>query len=201
MASFSYSQRMTNLNMKTNLVNTLARSVVTAALLFALPVLAGKAPQVEALKRSLKAVPVLELPAKAAQMVSDAKADERESVALAVVVAVAQFKPAALVSVVGAIVRVAPEMASSIAKTAAKQQPKQASAIAQAAVAAAPGQADKIVVAVSPKPEVAANAETPQAGPPVVGAPFTIPPESPTEIGRGNTVVVAPGGSRDYASP
>ena len=186
--------------MKTKLVNALTGSVVAAALLFALPALAGKAPQVEALKKSLKAVPVLELPAKAAQLVSEATTDERESVALGVVVAVAQFKPAALASVVGAVVRVAPDLAVAIAKTAASLQSKQAGAITQAAAMAAPGQMDKIVSAVAQTQETAAETVAPPAAPPVVGPPFTAPTGS-GEIGRANTVVVPPGGGRDYASP
>jgi hypothetical protein len=235
---------MANLNMKTNLFYAFARPVIMAAVLLALPALASKAPQVEALKKSLKAVPVLEMPAKAAQLVSEAKADEREFVAVTVVVAAAQIRPAAIAAVVGAVVRVVPELAPSVAVAAVTQQPKQASEITQAAAAAAPSQAGKIVSAVTQKasrkndeasssqgtletaalPQVMPTSlprlttpTAPQpalqpalagrpvvlglAGPPVVGPPFTSPPLTPTEIGAGNTVVVPPGGSRDYASP
>jgi len=213
--------------MKTTLLNSLTGWVATTALLVALPAMAIKAPQVEALKKSLKSVPVLEMPAKAAQAVTEAKVDERDSVALAVIVAAAQVKPAALVPVVSAVIRVVPELAADIASTAVAQQPKQAGAITQAAVAAAPSQADKIVRAVAaaqplPSSKVAETASMPPsgppvvlplvlpsgpptpmplAGPPVVGGPFTGLPETPTDINRTNTVVVPPGGGRDYSSP
>jgi hypothetical protein len=122
-------------------------AVVTACLV-AIPTLASNTPQVESLKKNLKAVSVLEMPAKAADLVSAATSDEREVTAMAVILAAVELKPAAIAPVVGAVSRVAPDAAPSVAATAAMRQPKQAGAITKAAAAAAPGQAAKIAGAV-----------------------------------------------------
>jgi hypothetical protein len=134
--------------MNTITSKSMAAWAVLTACLIAIPALASKAPQVESLKKNLKAVPVLEMPATAAGLVSAATTDEREATAMAVIQAAAELRPAAIVSVVGAVVRALPDSASAIAATAAAKQPKQAGAIAKAAAAAAPGQAAKVVWAV-----------------------------------------------------
>jgi hypothetical protein len=99
-------------------------------------------------KPTLAAVPAAELPAKAANLVQQAKARERQTVTLNVVKAAVAVNPAAAPAVVGAIARAVPDMASVAAGTAAAEQPKQASAIAKAAAAAAPAKAGAIVTAV-----------------------------------------------------
>jgi len=134
--------------MKTTYLGSLKRLVITSALIAALPAFASKTPQVEGIKKSLSAVPVLEMPAKAAQLVSETSAADRSAMSLAVIQAVSQLKPTAIAPVVGAVVRVIPDEAASIAALATKLQPKQASAITRAAVAAAPSQTGKIVAAV-----------------------------------------------------
>lgn len=136
------------MNMKMTHSKSMAAWAVVTACLIAIPAFASKAPQVESLKKSLKAVPVVEMPAKAAELVSAAATDEREATATSVIQAVAELKPAAVVSVVGAVVRALPDSASAIAAAAAAQQPKLAGAITKAAASAAPGQAAKIVWAV-----------------------------------------------------
>jgi hypothetical protein len=100
------------------------------------------------IKASLQIAPAPEMPMKAAQLVKQAGAKEREQVTADVVMAAAEINPAAAPAVVGAIARAVPEMAARAASVAATAQPKLASAIARAAAAAAPSQAAGIVAAV-----------------------------------------------------
>jgi hypothetical protein len=106
------------------------------------------APKANPFNETLTAVPAAELPAKAADLVSHAKARDRHVSTVNVVKSAVGINPAAAPAIVGAIARAMPDMASVAAGTAAAEQPKQASAIAKAAAAAAPSQAGKIVVAV-----------------------------------------------------
>jgi hypothetical protein len=96
----------------------------------------------------LSSVPAAELPAKAAQLVTDAKASDRKTTTIDVVKAALAINPAAAPAIVGAIARAVPDMAALAAATSAADQPKQAGAIAKAAAAAAPKMAAKIVAAV-----------------------------------------------------
>jgi hypothetical protein len=93
-------------------------------------------------------VPAAELPAKAADLVLQAKPGDRQATTADVVKTAVRINPAAAPAIVGAIARAVPEMASVAAGVAAAEQPRQASAIAKAAAAAAPKQAAKIVAAV-----------------------------------------------------
>jgi hypothetical protein len=97
---------------------------------------------------TLKSVPAAELPAKAADMVKQAKERDWGSRTVAVVKDTAAINPAALTAVVAAIAKAVPEMAAIAAETAAIEQPKQAAAVAKAAAAAAPAKAGKITAAV-----------------------------------------------------
>ena len=106
------------------------------------------APKANPFSKILGAVPAAELPAKAADLVLQAKPGEREATTVSVVKGAVGINPAAAPAIVGAIARAVPEMASVAAGTAAREQPKQASAIAKAAAAVAPGQAGAIVTAV-----------------------------------------------------
>jgi len=96
----------------------------------------------------LAAVPAAELPAKAAELISQAKPVDRESTTEQVVKRAVTINPAAAALTVGAVARRVPEMASVAAGAAAAEQPKQAHAIAKAAAAAAPSQAARVVEAV-----------------------------------------------------
>jgi hypothetical protein len=118
------------------------------ALLVAGNSFAKDAPKANPFTKVLTAVPAAELPAKAADLVSQAKAADRQEATINVVKAALSINPAAAPAIVGAIARAVPEMASLAAGTAAAQQPKQAAAIAKAAAAAAPLQAGAIVRAV-----------------------------------------------------
>ena len=106
------------------------------------------APKANPFNEVLTVVPAAELPAKAADLVLQAKPRHQQATTADVVKAALGINPAAATAIVGAIARAVPEMASVAAGVAAAEQPRQASAIAKAAAAAAPSQAAKIVVAV-----------------------------------------------------
>jgi hypothetical protein len=105
-------------------------------------------PKANPFNEVLAAVPAAELPAKAADLVSHARARDRQATTINVVNSAVAMNPAAAPAIVGAIARAVPDMASVAAGAAATLQPKQASAIAKAAAAAAPSKAGKIVTAV-----------------------------------------------------
>src|SRR5438105_15166952 len=97
---------------------------------------------------ALSRVPAVEVPARAAELVEAAKADERGLTTIEVVQSAVRLNPTAAPAIVGAIAHAVPAMASIAAAAAAQEQPKLASAIAKAAAAAAPTQAGKIAAAV-----------------------------------------------------
>ena len=134
--------------MKTNYSNIRVSAVTILAGLVLNVAVAGKSPQFDSIKKELRAGATAEMPAKAAQIVKQAKADRAESTTEGVVTAVTEIRPAAVVAVVSAIARENPEMAAVAAAKAAALQPKEAPAIARAAVGAAPEQMAKIVYAV-----------------------------------------------------
>jgi hypothetical protein len=116
--------------------------------LFAAPTLRAKeSTDAATLKQSLTGVSPLELPAKAASLVAQAGAKEKELVTEAVVKAAVSLNPAATPAIVGAIAKNNPSMASRAATMAAELQPKQLALIAKAAVGGAPAQATEIVAA------------------------------------------------------
>lgn len=105
------------------------------------------ASQVEGIKSALSLASVPEMPATAAQLVSAAKADEREGVAQAAVRAVLETKPALAGAMVNAIAKTSPDVAAATAVAAAVKQPKQIGIITKAAVSGAPTRAGSIVAA------------------------------------------------------
>ena len=96
----------------------------------------------------LSSVTSMELPAKAATLVSQAKAKARSQATVDVVKTAVGLNPAAAGPVVGSIAQAVPEMAPVAASTAVSLVPDQASAIARVAAAAAPAKAGEIVAAV-----------------------------------------------------
>lgn len=106
------------------------------------------------LKSALSEVSPPELPAKAAALVKDAKASEREAITAEVVRTAVTLNPNSAPAVVSAVARAVPKMAPQAAATAVSLQPTQAATIAKAAAAAAPSNVEKTVTAicrVSPK--------------------------------------------------
>lgn len=122
--------------------------VLSVGFLAAWPSFGADAPKANPFNETLAAVPAAELPAKAADLVVQAKPRARQGVTVNVVKAALGINPAAAPAIVGAIARAVPQMASVAAGAAVAEQPKQASAIAKAAAAAAPGKAGQIVLAV-----------------------------------------------------
>jgi len=126
----------------------IASVTLSVVLLGAFQSFAADAPKTAPFKQALAGVPAAELPAKAAELVKAAKANERQAATVGIVRAALEINPAAAPSIVGAIARAVPTMAPVAAGTAAAQQPRQAGAIAKSAAGAAPKMAGKIVVAV-----------------------------------------------------
>ncbi len=89
----------------------------------------------------------VELPAKAAELVSKADAKQRIQTTLDVVRAAVPLSPASAPSIVGSIAESSPEMAATAAATAVSLMPDLSAAIARAAAVAAPGKAGQIVEA------------------------------------------------------
>lgn len=121
--------------------------VLTALAMGAASLYAATSPQVASARKTLRAESAIEMPAKAAQIVSQAKAEDRDAAATSVVAAALDLRPASAVAVVGAIARQTPEAGAPAAVKAAILQPKSLSDIASAAAAAAPDKAPKIVEA------------------------------------------------------
>jgi hypothetical protein len=122
--------------------------ITAVALVATLKLCAGDAPAANPFFGTLSTVSPAELPAKAAELVSQADAKNRVETTINVVKAAVGLNPAAAAAIVGTIALSTPEMASVAAATAVKLVPNQAIAIARAAAAAAPSQAGKIVEAV-----------------------------------------------------
>jgi len=109
---------------------------------------AGDTPSANPYFGKLSAVSPAELPAKSADLVSQADLKNRLQTTIDVVKAAVGLNPAAAPAIVGTIAKSTPEMASAAAATAVALVPNQAIAIAHAAAAAAPSQAGKIVEAI-----------------------------------------------------
>ncbi len=90
----------------------------------------------------------IELPAKAAELVSKADAKHREQMTIDVVKAAVGLNPAAAPNIVASIAHANPEMAATAAATAASLLPDNAAEIARVAAVAAPKKSGQIVTAV-----------------------------------------------------
>lgn len=108
---------------------------------------AGETPAANPFFGTLSTVSPAELPAKSADLVSQADSKNRAATTADVVKAAVGLNPAAAAAIVGTIAESTPEMASVAAATAVSLVPKQAVGIAHAAAAAAPSEAGKIVEA------------------------------------------------------
>jgi hypothetical protein len=128
-------------------MRTILTIALSVAFLTACNSFGKDAPKADPFNETLAAAPTAELPAKAADLVAQAKSRDRQATTVNVVKSALAINPAAAPYIVGAIARAVPDMAPVAAGAAAAEQPKQASAVAKAA-AAAPSKAGKIVVAV-----------------------------------------------------
>lgn len=108
----------------------------------------------------LASVPAAELPAKAAELIAAANAQDREAIALAAIRYTAAARSGSITPVVASVSRVLPESASAVAATAAKLAPSQASNISRVALDAAPGQSERITRALATDAPVAVTGNT-----------------------------------------
>jgi hypothetical protein len=137
--------------MKTKLFQSFAPLAVMLGMVAGQTLLAKDAPQLAEVEQALTGVAAPELPVSAANLVSQSKDSEKESVTMLVVRTVSEINPASLPAVVGAIGRSTPTMASVAAANAITLQPAQAALITRAAVGAAPDRAGEIVSAILEK--------------------------------------------------
>jgi hypothetical protein len=151
----------------------------------------GKGDSVESV---LSSVPAPELPAKAADIVDDAKPKDRESVALEVIRYIADERQVSIVPVVSSVTAVLPGSAAAIAVTAGKLVPGEILGIGQAALGSAPAyqaEINRAIESLSPgngKHEV----EPPGKGRDNGGRPATPPGQEGRTI-RGNRPNIPPG--------
>jgi hypothetical protein len=95
----------------------------------------------------LSTVGSAELPAKAAELVTQANPKNLKSATIDIVKAAVGLNPAAAPAIVGSIAQASPDMAATAAATAVTLVPNQVLVIAKAAAAAAPAKAGEIVEA------------------------------------------------------
>jgi hypothetical protein len=125
-----------------NLIAAAALFVALAAM--TTPAYALTSVQAKRIKETVLSVPVPEMPAKAADIVTATEKKDREEVAVTLVRAVIAKHRAAAPVLVAAISKVAPEVSAAVAKAATQEAPEQKSQILSAATTAAPGQASLI---------------------------------------------------------
>jgi len=143
--------------MKRNKLTTLVASLIGVATL-TVTSSALTTIQIKNIKSEVLSVPVPEMPAKAAELVSAAQKKDRQATALTAVRAIVAKHRAAAPLVVSAISRVAPELAPAVAAASVEIAPEQAATVATAAIAAAPAQSVSIRdVVVKAAPSQAAN--------------------------------------------
>jgi hypothetical protein len=136
------------MNMKIKSFQSIAALAVMAAASFNWTSSAKDSPQLADVEQSLSGIATPELPVSAANLVSQSKAGEQESVTMLVLQTVSEINPASIPTVVGAIGHSTPAMASVAAANAVTLQPKQTVLITRAAVGAAPDHAGEIVSAI-----------------------------------------------------
>ena len=119
-----------------------------AAILAAPSVFAASSAQLKAIKKTISSVPVPELPATAAELVTQASREDREIVAITALKAAIYKSRASTPLVVAAISKAAPDVAAPVARIAAQMESSQSASITAAAVDAAPHAKAEIVSSV-----------------------------------------------------
>ena len=114
------------------------------------------ASQVTEIKNTVLSVPVPEMPAKAAELVTKAEKKDRQAVAITAVRAIVMKHRAAAPVVVAAVSKVAPDLAPVITLEATRIAPEQRNYIVRSATLAAPAQATQVATVVS-TPSVAST--------------------------------------------
>ena len=105
--------------------------------------------QSKAVAASLKATKVVEVPARALEIVNKASAENRVDYAVATIGATAKVRPSALINTITAVLTHVPDAAEKAVRVAVEFAPDSSPAIVQAAVAAVPGKSAAIVQAAS----------------------------------------------------
>jgi hypothetical protein len=130
--------------MKTELMNMVGSVVLIAGLASSPAAWASNSPDVA---KALAGSTALELPAKAANLVANASASDRQNVTASVIKTAVGINPAATVAIVSAVAGETPTVAPLAAVTAVTLQHKQLDRITKAAAVAASTEAPKIVAA------------------------------------------------------
>ncbi len=118
------------------------------ALVFACSIAVASAEtKTETTRAAFKQVPTAEVPARAAQLVGQARVEDLDRVTTEVIRVAVKAHPNIAPAIVGAVAKQSPAAAITAAATASKLQPKQVTAIARAAAVAAPSHAGGIVKA------------------------------------------------------
>jgi hypothetical protein len=132
------------MKMRAKLLNLLGLLTVGGGLAAGQPLYAGEPAD---FTKTLAGTSIVEMPAKAADLVGKAAAADRQNTAIAVVKAAIGLNPSAAAVIVSAVARQNPSVAPVAAVTAATLQHKLIDRITKAVVAAAPAEAAKIVAA------------------------------------------------------
>ena len=133
---------------------TMKKLTTLAAVLIALATFvtsshALTASQAQQVKNTVLSVPVPEMPAKAAEVVTQSEKKDRQAVAVTAVRAIVMKHRAAAPVVIAAVSKAAPDLAPVVAVAAAEIATEQTAYIMRAASLAAPEQASKIEIAAS----------------------------------------------------
>ena len=112
------------------------------------------ASQVQEIKNTVLSVPVPEMPAKAAELVTKAEKKDRQAVAITAIRAIVMKHRAAAPVVVAAVSKAAPELAPVVALEASKLAPDQKTYIVRSASIAAPTQARQVAQVASSATQV-----------------------------------------------
>jgi hypothetical protein len=130
--------------MKTKLISLVGGVALLAGITVSPAVYASESSDVN---KALAGSTVLELPAKAADLVAQAPIADRQRVAVEVIKAAVGLNPSAAIAVVSTVVRENPATAPGVTLTAMTLQHERMNQIIKAAVAAAPSEASDIVAA------------------------------------------------------
>ena len=135
--------------MKRNKLTTTAAFCVAIATFTVTSASALTSIQLQEIKQAVLSVPVPEIPAKAAELVTKADKKDKQAVAVTAVRAAVLKHRAAAPLVISAISKAAPEIASAVAVAASELVNDQAPLIARAAAVSAPSKASEVIAAVS----------------------------------------------------
>jgi hypothetical protein len=188
-------REQSDMNMNMKKLVTIAAFVVAVAL--AAPSASAITPaQTKAIKKAVTSVPVAEMPATAAKLVTEASKEDREAVAVTAVRAGIYKSRSSARLLVSAVVKAAPETASAVTMAASEMEAGQAGYIASAAISAAPSAKNQIVLSANQGAKIGgASIATPVFTPRgAAAAPATAP------VTQSNTPISSSGGANNSGS-